>query len=145
MYDSSTRTECAARGLAIVGTLLICLAPLGCQSTNMQGVQTPDAALVHPTELHRTSQQMFQNAIAQFYEDDWQAVSRAANQLGKLAQRWNELPPPRGEDALYEEYVETFSSAARALGQAANDEDVQASTLALREMADALAGLESMR
>ncbi len=96
-------------------------------------------------QLVITTKASWENALADFYRDDWERMKEHTARMNELVARWKGEKAPEAIAKEFSENVSGFEAAVVKFQQAVESKNVEGVTEALRQIGKRVASFEVMR
>jgi hypothetical protein len=128
-----------------VAIVALLIANAGCESVEKVDVSQPLPEKLSAEQLVITTKASWENALADFYRDDWERMKEHAARMNELVARWKGEKAPETIAKEFAENVSGFEAAVVKFQQAVESKNVEGVTEALRQIGKRVASFEVMR
>lgn len=118
---------------------------VGCESVEKVDVSRPLPPQLSPPELLRITKATWEDALADFYRDDWARMQEQVGRMNELATRWKAVAVPDDMKKTFDETVAQYESAVAATQAAVESKDVERTTDAMRHLGRRITAFDILR
>lgn len=117
----------------------------GCESVEKVDVTRPLPPQLSPPELLSITKGDWEDALADFYRDDWPRMQDHVARMTELVARWKAVRVPDDKKKAFEDAVAQFEDAVRVMQAAVVAKDVDRTTEAMRHLGRRITAFEILR
>jgi uncharacterized protein YukE len=118
---------------------------VGCESAEKVDVSQPLPEKLSAEQLILTTKLSWENALSDFYRDDWERLKEHAGRMNELVARWKGEKAPETLAKEFADNVAGFESAVVRFQQAVDAKNVEQVTDALKQIGKRVDAFQVMR